>query len=120
MGNASQSSLWRMVSQADGLSEWFADEVFMDVPETTYTFVWRKMSDEAIVVSKKPYSSIRFQWADEDDEQIFFEFIIHKQDLTGKMSLEIVDFVEPDEKDGAIALWESQVEKMKKRLGVFV
>ena len=120
MGNATQSSLWRMISQVDGLSEWFADEVSVDVAETIYTFVWSKTSDQAIVISKKPQSSIRFQWEHEDDENVYFEFKIHKQDLTGKMVLEIFDFAEPDEKDDAIALWESQVEKMKKRLGVFV
>jgi hypothetical protein len=119
MGNATQSSLWRMISQVDGLSEWFADEVLTDIAETTYTFVWGKASDKAAIVSKKVPSCIRFQWIDEDDKNIYFEFLIHRLDLTGKMALEIVDFAEPDEKNDAIALWESQVEKMKKRLGVF-
>ncbi|MDR0332134.1 MAG: hypothetical protein LBI15_01585 [Dysgonamonadaceae bacterium] len=119
MGNATQSSLWRMISQIDGLSEWFADEVSMNTAETTYTFVWGKAHDQATVINKKPQSTIRFQWIDEDDENIYFEFHIHKLDLTGKLALEITDFAEPDEKGDAIALWESQIEKMKKRLGVF-
>ena len=109
-----------MISQIDGLSEWFADEVSVDVTETVYTFVWRKTSDQAVVVSKKPPFSIRFQWSDEEDENAYFEFLIHKQDLSEKMALDIIDFAEPGEKDDAIALWESQVEKMKKRLGIFV
>ena len=43
MGNANLSSLWRMVSQIDGLSEWFADEVTMDDTENIYTFKWGKV-----------------------------------------------------------------------------
>jgi len=109
-----------MISQIDGLSEWFADEVSVDVTDTIYTFVWSKTNDKAVVVNKKPQSSIRFQWMDEDDEGAYFEFLIHKQDLSEKMALDVIDFAEPDEKDDAIALWESQIEKMKKRLGVFV
>jgi len=120
MGNATQTSLWRMISQVDGLSEWFADEVTMDVSETVYTFSWKDANDQATVISKKPQTSIRFQWVDEDDEEVYFEFVIHKQNLSEKMALDIIDFAEPDEQDDAIALWESQVEKMKKRLGIFV
>ena len=120
MGNATQASIWRMVSQAGGLSGWFACEVLIDVSEQVYTFVWSKTNDQAVVMHKKPQSSIRFRWIHEEDKEVFFEFKIHKQDLTGKMILEIIDFAEPDEKNDAIALWESQVEKMKKRLGVFI
>ncbi len=44
MGNATQSSLWRMVSQIDGLSEWFADEVSMDETETFTPFTGEKQA----------------------------------------------------------------------------
>ena len=40
MGNATQTSLWRMISQPDGLSEWFADKVTMDESEKIYTFFY--------------------------------------------------------------------------------
>ena len=119
MGNATQASLWRMIGQAGGLSEWFADEVSVDTTETVFTFVWSKTSDQAIVLHRKPPSSIRFQWKHDNGEEVYFEFLIHKQTLSEKMALDIIDFAEPDEKDDVIALWDSQVEKMKKRLGVF-
>ncbi len=118
MGNATQTSLWRMISQIDGLSEWFADEVLMDETETRYTFLWGKSSNVAQIVCSKPQTLIRYHWLDEEDEEIYFEFILRKLDLSGEMTLEVTDFTEPDEKGDAIALWETQVEPLKRRLGV--
>lgn len=118
MGNAAQSSLWRMVSQIDGLSEWFADEVLMNETETIYKFIWGKTDNEAQIIGKKPQSSIRYRWLDEEEEEIYFEFLLRKLDLSGDTTLEITDFAEPDEKGDAIALWESQIDEMKRRLGI--
>jgi len=118
MGNATQNSLWRMISQIDGLSEWFADEVMMDETETRYTFLWGKSSNEAEIIFSKPQSLIRYHWLDEEDQNVYFEFILHKLDLSGEMTLEVTDFAEPDEKGDAIALWETQVDLLKRRLGV--
>lgn len=118
MGNATQSSLWRMISQIDGLSEWFADEVMMDETETIYKFIWGKTDNEARIINKKPQSSIRYRWLDEEDEELYFEFLLRKLDLSGAMTLEITDFAEPEEKGDAIALWEFQIDEMKRRLGI--
>ncbi len=117
MGNATQNSLWRMISQIDGLSEWFAEEVTMDDTESVYTFIWGKSSNQAVIVNSKPQSSIRYRWA-EEDESVYFEFRLRKLDLSGDMTLEITDFAEPDEKRDAITLWEAQIDEMKRRLGV--
>lgn len=118
MGNATQSSLWRMISQIDGLSEWFAEEVSMDETESIYRFKWGKTDNEAQIINKKLQSNIRYRWLDEEDENYYFEFLLRKLDLSGAMTLEITDFAEPDEKGDAIALWESQVDEMKRRLGI--
>lgn len=118
MRNASQNSLWRMISQIDGLSEWFADEVAMNDTESVYTFTWGKSDSQAEIVQSKPQFNIRYRWID-DDESVYFEFRLRKLDLSGDMTLEVTDFAEPDEKGDAITLWESQVEEMKRRLGVY-
>ena len=57
---------------------------------------------------------------DEENENIYFEFQLHKQDLTNSMTLEITDFSEPEVKGDAIALWESQIDEMKRKLGVWI
>lgn len=118
MGNASQASLWRMISKADGLAQWFADEVEISSDETIYTFFWGKSHNEAIVVHEKAQLNIRYRWLDEDDENYYFEFRIHKLELSRELALQVTDFAEPNEKTDAIYLWETQIEKMMRQLGV--
>lgn len=118
MGSATQASLWRMISQVDGLSEWFADEVTMNEEENVYTFFWGKSDNQAEILGSKPQQSIRFRWLDEEEENIYFEFHLHKLELSNEIALQITDFAEPDEKGDAITLWETQIDKMKRRLGV--
>lgn len=116
MGSASQSSLWTMIYDIEGLSEWFADEVTLY--DRIYTFTWNKEHASAEIIDIKPQSKIRLRWFDEEDENNYFEFQLHKLELTGDMTLEITDFAEPDEKSDAITLWESQVDELKRHLGV--
>lgn len=118
MSSATQASLWRMISQVDGLSEWFADEVTMDEEENVYTFFWGKSDNQAEILGSKPQQSIRFRWLDEEEENVYFEFQLHKLELSNEIALQITDFAEPDEKGDAITLWETQIDKMKRRLGV--
>ena len=48
----------------------------------------------------------------------YFEFQIHTHELTGSTSLQITDFAEPDEKRDSIDLWDTQVEELKRTLGI--
>ncbi len=57
-----------------------------------------KDEQEAEVLSIKPEISIRYRWTDEEDN-VYFEFLIHTVELTGATALEITDFAEPDEKE---------------------
>ncbi len=116
MGSASQSSLWTMIYDIEGLSEWFADEVTLY--ERIYTFYWNREQNSAEILDVKPQSRIRLRWLDEEDEDVYFEFQLHKLELTGDMTLEITDFAEPGEKSDAISLWETQVDELKRHLGV--
>lgn len=118
MGNASQNSLWRMISMPDGLSEWFADEVSFDEENNQYLFRWSKSEDIALVQFSKPMNVIRFRWLDEEQEMAYFEFAIHKLELSGGLTLEITDFATTEEKNDAITLWEKQVDELKRKLGI--
>ena len=118
MGNVSQNSLWRMISYPDGLEEWFADVVSVDRDSNLYIFTWEGESEAARVLFSRPMLAIRFHWLDDEEENTYFEFALHKLELTGDTTLEITDFAESDEKSDAIILWETQVEELKKRLGI--
>lgn len=116
LNNVSRRSLWNHLTTPPGLSAWFADDVVID--DTRYTFKWNKDEQEAEVLLVKPELSIRYRWEEEEEENVYFEFIIHTVELTGATALEITDFAEPSEKKDAISLWDSQVEVLKRTLGI--
>ena len=113
--NTSPSILYNRISTPEGLSEWFADNV--NLRKNSFTFIWEGAEQEASVVQKKTNKYIRFHW-EEDDDEIFFEFRIHTDELTGDVALLIIDFAEEDEKGDAIDLWDSQISELKHAIGL--
>lgn len=114
--NVSRRSLWNHITTPPGLSAWFADEVIIEGNQ--YTFIWNKVGQQAEVITCKPEEHVRFRWKDEENKNTYFEFIIHTIELTGATALEITDFAEPDEKRDSIDLWDTQVEELKRTLGI--
>lgn len=112
----SRRSLWNHLTTPPGLSAWFADDV--SIANNTYTFKWDKDEQSAEVLTVKPEMSIRYRWTDEEEDNVYFEFLIHTFELTGATTLEITDFAEPGEKEDSIDLWDSQVEELKRTLGI--
>ena len=113
---ASRNSLWEYISTAAGLAEWFADSVVID--GKLLTFQWKNYSNEAEVIGIVPNNYIRFHWLEDDSSDTFFEFRLQKIELTGGVSLEIIDFAEKNEKESAVALWETQIRTLKRVLGL--
>ena len=112
----SRRSLWNHLTTPPGLSAWFADDVTIN--DNTYVFKWNRDEQQAEVLSVKPEISIRYRWTDEEEDNVYFEFLIHTVELTGATALEITDFAEPDEKKDSINLWDSQVYELKRTLGI--
>jgi uncharacterized protein YndB with AHSA1/START domain len=112
----SKRSLWNHLTTTQGLTLWFADDV--DIRGNKYVFTWNKSDEIALVQYHKPETCIRFRWDEEEDEFAFFEFRLHTLELTGGVSLEITDFAENEEKFDAISLWDTQIEQLKRTLGV--
>ena len=113
---ANKNILWDYFSTAAGLAEWFADEVVIN--GKIFTFRWKNYYNDAEVVAVVPYSYIRFRWMEEDNPSTYFEFRMNRIELTGGASLEIIDFAEKNEKESAIALWETQIKILKRILGL--
>jgi len=113
--NCTIKVLYTRLSNASGLSEWFADDV--KVSGNFYTFFWSDSSQTAERVINKICKTVRFQWIDGDDEGDFFEFNINKNELTGDVSLNITDFAEKGEEKESISLWNSQIDELKRDLG---
>ena len=115
--NCSPKVLFSRLSTPEGLSEWFADNV--TVEDDLYTFHWNKTESTARLASIKENKLVRFEWIDVDDEESnYFEFKINIHELTGDVALIITDFAEPDEKEDAIYLWDTQITDLKRLLGI--
>ncbi len=112
----SRRSLWNYIATPQGLSTWFADDV--SIKGNRFVFRWNKEEQEAEVLQTKQEVSIRYRWEDEEDSDAYFEFLIHTTELTRATTLEVVDFAEPDEQKDAINLWNSQVDVLKRTLGI--
>jgi uncharacterized protein YndB with AHSA1/START domain len=111
--NCSPKVLYNRLSTASGLSEWFAEDV--RVRGKKYTFIWGKSEETAEMTLLKENKLVRFSWIDE--QETYFEFRILQDELTGDVSLIIVDFAEVDEVDENRELWNSQVSDLKHLLG---
>ncbi len=113
---ASKKNLWNHLTTSSGLSEWFADAVISR--GNTFEFIWNKQMLEAEMLVMTQDSFVRFRWIGEEDDDAYFEFRLHSNELTGALLLEVVDFAYPEEKQDSVSLWDSQVKTLVRRLGL--
>lgn len=111
---SSPKILYSFISNASGLSEWFADEV--NERDGIYSFEWEGSDAKAKLISKKENQSIRFHWL-EDKEESFFEIEILKDDITGDIALLITDFALLSEQESGKRLWETQIHNLRQIIG---
>ncbi len=111
--NCSPRVLYNRLSSASGLAEWFADDV--RVRGNRYTFFWDGTGQVAEMALRKENKLVRFNWL--DDENNYFEFRITQDELTGDVSLIIIDFAEEDEIEETHELWNTQILDLKRILG---
>ncbi|MBA4321857.1 MAG: hypothetical protein C0408_03465 [Odoribacter sp.] len=115
--NSSPKVLFSRLSTPEGLCEWFADDVNVD--GDLFSFYWDKTCSKARLSALKDNKLVRFEWTDqENDESNYFEFRINIEELTSDVALIITDFTEPEEKEDAISLWDSQINDLKRLLGI--
>ncbi|HNY43794.1 MAG: START-like domain-containing protein [Bacteroidota bacterium] len=113
--NSSPRILFDRLSTETGLSEWFADEVFIN--DNIYTFVWEGVEETAELLGIKDLDYIRFRWTDCENEEVYFEFKIQNHELTNEVSLIVTDFAINDEREEVIELWETQINNLKYLIG---
>ena len=115
--NCSPKVLFSRLSTPEGLGEWFADQVNVD--GDLFSFYWNSSESKARLSALKENKMVRFEWVGmENEEENYFEFRINVEELTGDLALIITDFAETDEKEDAIYLWDSQINDLKRILGI--
>ena len=115
--NCSPKVLFSRLSTPEGLGEWFADQV--NVEGDLFTFFWNSSESKAKLSAMKENKMVRFEWIGMGNEESnFFEFRINLEELTNELALIITDFAEADEKEDSIYLWDSQINDLKRALGI--
>jgi len=111
------SVLYKRLTTPSGLSEWFADNV--SIKNDVLTFYWDGSEEEAIVLSKKKEESIRYQWLENEGEDMYFELSIQIDEMTKDIALIVTDFAENnDEKEEGILMWDTQIDNLKSAIGI--
>lgn len=113
--STSPVALWIAITSPVKLSEWFADKV--EASHEEYTFYFDKIPQSAKVIRMKEGSEIVYHWEDSDLDD-FFGFKILISELTGEITLEVKDITEESDYDVSIKLWDAQIERLQRILGV--
>lgn len=111
---SSPKILYNFISNASGLSEWFAEDV--NEREGIYNFKWDGSDAKAKLLSKKDSQGIRFHWLG-DQEDTYFEMEIVKDEITGDIALLITDFALKEDQEAGKRLWEAQVQTLRQLIG---
>ena len=108
--------LYEYMASAEGLSEWFADDVVEKGDD--FYFSWGNGPDEkATLIRYKPESFVRFRWEEDEGTKNFFEMTIVIDDITDDLALNITDFCDPGEEDENRLYWENLIENLQIKLG---
>ncbi len=112
---SSAKILYSFISESNGLSEWFADNV--KTSDQVYTFSWDDGEvQKAKLLSYKENKSIKFHWLD-DEPYTYFELEVIKDELTNDVALVITDFALPENLKERQAIWDIQVDTLLSVIG---
>jgi uncharacterized protein YndB with AHSA1/START domain len=106
--------LYSFLSESNGLTQWFADDV--TVRDQVYTFTWDDEEQKAKLLLLKENKLVKFRWVD-DDPQYYFEMEILQDELTNDVALAITDFATEETIDERKLIWDNQIEYLISVLG---
>ncbi|WP_443937926.1 START-like domain-containing protein [Pedobacter sp. MW01-1-1] len=106
--------LYSFISEPNGLSQWFADDVHYR--DQVYTFTWDDEQQKAKLVAQKENKSIKFKWID-DEPQCYFEMEIVQDELTNDVALAITDFTTDELLAEKKLIWDNQIDYLIGVLG---
>ena len=115
------SLVWEQISSAHGLERWIANRVSDE--DGVFTFTWGELWTQQDIRSAQlleyvKNDHIRLKWEEDEDEDAYWEMSITRSDLTGYLTLHIVDFAWPEEKEDLKALWDGNLERLHRASGL--
>jgi uncharacterized protein YndB with AHSA1/START domain len=106
--------LYSFLSEPNGLTQWFADDV--TVKDQMYTFTWDDEPQKAKLILMKENKLVRFKWMD-DEPACYFEMEIMQDELTNDVALGITDFATEETIAERKLIWDNQVDYLISVLG---
>lgn len=106
--------LYSFLNEANGLTQWFADDV--SVRDQVYTFTWDDETQRAKLITIKENKLVRFKWLD-DEPQCYLEMEIVQDELTNDVALAITDFATEETIDERKLIWDNQIDYLISTLG---
>src|SRR5690606_41253936 len=89
--------LYEYLASAEGLAEWFADEV-VEKGDDFYSSWGGGPAEKATLIRYEPESVVRFRWEGDEGTKYCFEMTIGIDEITDDLSLNITDFSAPDDR----------------------
>lgn len=111
----SPNIVYKFLTTPSCLIRWFCDRVEIDGDK--YSYFWEDEEEIAYLIDDIEEELLRFQWEDSEGEE-YLEFKMSISDVTRETVFEITDYCDEDEVEDQKQLWESQVDAMKKAMGV--
>ncbi len=106
--------LYSFISEPNGLSQWFADDV--SIRDHVYTFKWDDEEQKAKLLSVKENKLVKFKWVD-DEPHCYFEMEIVQDELTNDVALAITDFATEETLNERKQIWDNQIDYLLSVLG---
>ena len=106
--------LWSYIATANGLKEWFADDVKQNGKEMVLD--WNGVEQAVAIVGVRTDKYIRYHWKEATDKN-FFELKITTSEFTDNTILTVTAFAEADELEESKDLWNYQIETLQRLLG---
>ncbi|MBP7173732.1 MAG: SRPBCC domain-containing protein [Cloacibacterium sp.] len=108
--------LFEYMATAEGLSEWFADDVTEKGDD--FFFSWNGgPAEKATLTRYKTESFVRFRWEEDEETKYYFEMAIAIDEITNDLSLNITDFCQPGDEEECRLYWENLIENLQIKLG---
>jgi len=112
----SPNIVYKFLTTPSCLIRWFCDKV--DIEADVYTYPWDGEEEIATLIDDFEEELLRFQWEEAESDKEFLEFHMKISDVTRETVFEIVDWCDADEVDDQKQLWTSQIDAMKKAMGI--
>lgn len=112
----SPNIVYKFLTTPSCLIRWFCDKV--DIEDDVYTYSWDGEEEVATLIDDFEEELLRFQWEEAESDEEFLEFHMKISDVTRETVFEIVDWCDADEVEDQKQLWTSQIDSMKKAMGI--